>query len=241
MLQLEFKSSTPLHVQLKMLIEKKIAEGELTGQIPSERNFMDIYHVSRSTIREAINLLVREGVLEKRHGAGTFVSLKPIHQWLGNLTSTTEVIRQMGMRPGAKLITHYKLTPPSYIQEKTGFSEAYFVKRVRYADGVPIGVECHYYPIHIGKELSKYNLNDVTLYDIQQNELGILFAEADQTIGSGIIPNTDADLLEVPKQLHVLIAERLIKDYGGNTVEFEKAYYRSDMYNFHINLSRKFG
>lgn len=240
-MQLNYDSSMPLHVQLKSIIENKVAQGELTGQIPTERNFMEYYNVSRSTVREAINLLVREGVLEKRHGSGTFVSIKPIHQWLGNLTSTTEMIRQRGKKPGAKLIEHYKMTPETYIQEKAGFKEAFFIKRVRYADDMPIGVECHYYPVDIGEAIAKYDLNDTTLYEIEENELGILFAEASQVIGIGIIPDEEAVHLSIPKMSHVLVAERIIKNQKGDIVEFEKAYYRSDMFNFQINLSRKFG
>ncbi|SFD89987.1 transcriptional regulator, GntR family [Lentibacillus persicus] len=235
------ESSISLHVQLKRIIENQIANGELTGKIPTEREFMEHYNVSRSTVREAVSLLVREGILEKRHGSGTFVSIKPIQQWLGNLTSTSDMIRQMGRKPGAKLIEQYILTPPVYIQEKINLEKVYFIKRVRFADHIPIGIECHYYPVAIGEALAEYNLNDATLYEIQQNELGIWFADATQTIGSGIIPDEDADLLNVPKQLHVLVAERVIKDSDGSMVEFEKAYYRSDMYNFQIQLSRKLG
>ncbi|GAB3055731.1 GntR family transcriptional regulator [Virgibacillus ainsalahensis] len=240
-MRLDNQSSIPLHVQLKVIIEKQIANGDLKGKIPSERKYMEEYNVSRSTVREAVKLLVREGVLEKRHGSGTFVSLKPIHQWLGNLISTTEVIRQMGMKPGAKLIHQYKMTPPAYIQKQTGFDEAYFIKRVRYADDIAIGVESHYYPVSIGEALVQYDLNDATLYEIEEEELGILFAEASQTIGSGIVSDEDAQHLNVPVQSPVLIAERIIKDQEGSTIELEKAYYRSDLYNFQINLSRKFG
>lgn len=240
-MQLNYESSIPLHVQLKIIIEKQVMGGKLTEQIPSERNFIENYNVSRSTVREAINLLVREGVLEKRHGKGTFVLYKPIGEWLGNLTSTTETIRRMGMKPGAKLITHYKMTAPSYIYEQTGFHEVYFIKRVRYADDVPIGVECHYYPVYIGEALAQYDLNDSTLYEVEQNELGIWFAEASQTIGSGILSEEDAAYLNVPTRTGVLVAERIIKGTEGNVIELEKAFYRGDMYNFKINLSRKFG
>ncbi|GGK08819.1 GntR family transcriptional regulator [Lentibacillus kapialis] len=240
-MQLDHDNAIPLHVQLKAILEKQIADGKLNGQIPTERDFMEYYNVSRSTVREAVNLLVREGILEKRHGSGTFVSIKPIHQWLGNLTSTTELIRQMGMKPGAKLIDAYKMTPEAYIQEKTDFNDAFFIKRVRYADDIPIGVESHYYPLDIGEAIVKYDLNDTTLYEIEENELGILFAEASQVIGIDIIPDEEALHLNIPRMSHVLAAERVIKDYQGSTVEFEKAYYRSDMFNFQINLSRKFG
>lgn len=238
---LDFSNSIPLHIQLKDILEKKIVDVTLSGQIPSERQLMEEYNVSRSTVREAINLLVREGVLEKRHGKGTFVSLKPIHDWLGNLSSTTETIRNMGMKPGAKLITHYKTVPSTYVQEQTGFQEAYFIKRVRYADDIPLGVERHYYPIAIGEELIKYDLDDATLYDLVENELGIKFAEANQSISSGPLLKEDRGLLEIDPDTYVLIAERLIKNQDGNVIELEEAFYRSDMYSFKINLSRKFG
>src|SRR5699024_9478240 len=160
---LDPNNAIPLHIQLKELIETRITKGVFSEQIPSERKVMEKYNVSRSTVREAINLLVREGILEKRNVKGTFVSLKPIHDWLGNLTSTTETIRQMGMKPGAKLITHYPTTPTPYIQERTGFKTAYFIKRIRYADDIPIGIERHYYPVTIGEQLIKYDLDNATL------------------------------------------------------------------------------
>ncbi|MFD1038982.1 GntR family transcriptional regulator [Virgibacillus byunsanensis] len=238
---LDQKSYLPLHLQLKNKIEKQITDGEFLDQIPSEREFMNEYDISRSTVREAINLLVREGILEKRHGKGTFVSLKPLRDWLGNLSSTTETIRDMGMKPGAKLITHYKTTPPIHIQERTGFKEAYFIKRVRYANDIPIGVERHYYPIAIGEELIKYDLDNATLYDLVEHELGIQFAEADQTISSGQLLQEDLGYLDVPPHTNVLIAERIIKDQAGAIIEMEEAFYRSDMYMFKIKLSRKFG
>ena len=240
-MKLDQTSSMPLHIQLKDIIEKQVAERNLSDQIPSERQFMQEYNISRSTVREAINLLVRQGILEKRHGKGTFVSLKPIHEWLGNLSSTTETIRNIGMKPGAKLITHYKTIPSTYIQERTGFTEAYFIKRVRYADDIAIGVERHYYPIAIGEELIKYDLDNATLYDLVENELGIQFAEADQTISSGQMLQEDMVYLDVPANTNVLIAERIIKDQAGTVLEMEEAFYRSDMYSFKINLSRKFG
>lgn len=238
---LDQNNAIPLHIQLKELIEARVTNGIYSDQIPSERKFMEKYNVSRSTVREAINLLVQEGILEKRHGKGTFVSLKPIHDWLGNLSSTTETIRQMGMKPGAKLMTHHKMTPSTYIQERTGFEEAYFIKRVRYADDIPIGIERHYYPVAIGEELIQYDLDNATLYDLVENELGIQFAEANQTIKSGPLLNEDKGYLEIPPESHVLIAERVIKNQAGQIIEMEEAFYRSDMYTFKLNLSRKFG
>ena len=74
-----------------------------------------------------------------------------------------------------------------------------------------------------------------------KNELGIQFAHASQTISNGQLMNDDKDYLEIPPESYVLIAERTIRNQANETIEFEEAYYRSDMYSFTINLSRKHG
>src|SRR5690625_2099866 len=108
----------------------------------------------------------------------------------------------MGMKPGTKLITHNPTTQTPKIQERTGFETAYFIKRIRYADEIPIGIERHYYPTTIGEQLITYDLDNATLYDLVENELGIQFAEANQTIASGPLMNEDKDDLEIPPESH---------------------------------------
>ena len=234
-------SHTPLHIQLKNEIERQIIDGVYEGQIPSEREFMQQYDISRSTVREAIIALVREGILVKKHGKGTYVSIKPLHSWLGHLSSTTEVIRAMGMEPGAKLIEFHKVKPPQHVQHVTGFKEAFFLKRLRLANDIPIGLEQEYYPLYIGEQLAEYDLNEITLYDVIQRDLGIPFSEANQKINCGAIAKDDLAYLEVEEGVGILKAERIIKGQDKTIIEFEEAFYRSDMYSFELNLSRKFG
>ncbi|MGM8364312.1 GntR family transcriptional regulator [Virgibacillus sp. W0181] len=238
---LDKENHIPLHIQLKHEIEKQIVEGTLMDQIPSEREIMQKYDVSRSTVREAITLLVREGVLVKKHGKGTFVSLKPIQNWLGHLSSTTETIRRLGMEPGIQLIDFYKVPPPNYVKKITGFKEAFYLKRLRLANNMPIGLEQHYYPLSIGEPLADYDLNEITLYDVLEKSLGIQFAEANQKISSCAISEQDGAYLQIEPNTSVLKAERVIKDPTEDIIEYEEAYYRSDLYAFEINLSRKFG
>lgn len=236
---LDSKNPIPLHIQLKELIERKIFEGEYEDKIPSEREFMEQFSVSRSTVREAINQLVRDGVLEKKHGKGTFISFKPIQDWLGSLRSTTETIRGMGMKPGAKLIDHGIIEPNESVISLTNLNPAYFIKRIRYADEVPIAIENQYYPIEIGEKLLKYDLDHATLYDLLEKDLNIQFADAEQIITAGHFQKEDANYLQVPLSTCALIINRIIYDNEGDIIEYQEGFYRSDMYSFSINLSRK--
>lgn len=236
---LDYTNSIPLHVQLKEELEKKIYSGQYIEKIPSERELMDEYYVSRSTVRQSINQLVREGILIKKPGKGTFIALKPINDWLGSLSSTSEIVERMGMKPGAKLIKSEIKTVNKELSEKIGISKIYHFKRVRYANNIPIGIERHYYPIHLGEKLANFDLNKEAFYDLLEKELGVNTFECEQIIKAGKINRNDANLLNIDPESSILIAERKITDINHQFVEFELAYYRSDMYSFKINLSRK--
>lgn len=71
--------------------------------------------------------------------------------------------------------------------------------------------------------------------------LGIILAVAGQTISSGAFSDKDKENLELADGTNALIAERIIKDRNNEIIEMEKAFYRSDLYTFKLNLSRKFG
>ncbi|MFC3040697.1 GntR family transcriptional regulator [Virgibacillus xinjiangensis] len=236
---LDYNNSIPLYIQLKERLEQRITSGSYGPKIPSEREIMDEFYVSRSTVRQAVAELVKDGVLTRKPGRGTFVALKPIDDWLGSLSSTTETIERMGMRSGAKLLKSEIIELPDHLQKETGLSHAFHFKRLRYANHTPMGIENHYYPIELGEKINSYDLNEVTLYDLLETKLGINTFEADQVIKSSTPSREDAKLLGVSRHDSVLVTDRKLMDIHGSFVEFEHAFYRSDMYSFKIKLSRK--
>jgi len=200
---------------------------------------MEEYYVSRSTVRQSISQLVQEGILEIRRGKGTFVAVRPINDWLGNLSSTNETIKKMGMDPGAKLMRSEIVTLTDSLKNIIELNKVYFFERVRFANKVPIGIERHYYPIEIGEQLAEYDLNKRAFYDLLEKELGVISFEADQEIYSVSATKEDAKLLNIPLHSNLLNAKRKVTDVNGEFVEFEDAFYRADMYSFRIKLSRK--
>lgn len=240
-MELDVKSPLPLHVQLKNLLKNEILQGEFMDKIPSERELISRFEVSRSTVRKAISELVREGVLEKKHGKGTFISHRPVEEWLGNLSTYNEVIENMGMKPGTKLL--YQGVEPSTaeIEAALGTDKTYVIERLRFADKVPIAIEKQYYPLQIGLQLAKYDLNNAVLYDLLELSLGIKLWEAEQIISSALPAADEAKNLDIPETKGVLVTERITCDPDGNPVEYLKGVFREDMYAFRINLARRRG
>ncbi|NHM27458.1 GntR family transcriptional regulator [Desulfofundulus sp. TPOSR] len=235
-MSLDHDSPIPLHIQLKEILRREIEQGSYTEKIPSERELMSRFSVSRTTVREAVSALVREGILKKIHGKGTFISPQLINEWLGTIRSFTETIKMMGMKPGIRLLYH-GVESHSEIASILGVEKYYAIERLRFADDMPVAIERTYYPIEIGIKLANFDLNHVTLYDALES-IGIFLYEAEQKITAAQPTEQDAQLLGITPGTGVLAAERLSRDKQGNIVEYFSSIYRSDKYAFWIKLSR---
>lgn len=230
----------PLHLQLKDVLAGEIKGGVYKEKIPSERDLMDRFSVSRTTVREAISHLVQEGILEKIHGKGTFISQKPpVHEWLDSLNSLTHTVQKMGMTPGSKLLHTEIVSEPSHIADLLEVDSFYSIVRLRTADSTPIAVERHFYSKEIGNQLASYDLETSTIYDLLENELGIELVEAEQFISCKEVSIEDAKMLEVPTGSSVLCVERLITNANGEPIEYYTSNFRPDMYVFRIKTKRK--
>ncbi|ASN06107.1 GntR family transcriptional regulator [Virgibacillus necropolis] len=237
-MSLEFDGPVPLHVQLKQILRDEIMNGYYKKKIPSERELMEHYSVSRTTVRMAVSMLVHEGILEKSHGKGTFISNVPVQDWLGSFSSFTETVKNMGMKPGSKLLYYGKKSIPEKIKQVLEVEEFYLIERLRFADDIPMAIEKHYYSTEIGNELEKYDLDSAVLYDVLESSLGINLWKAKQSITSGQAIEQDSKCLDIPESSSVLLSERLIYDPNGKPIEFLKSIFRPDMYSFNIEMMR---
>ena len=85
--------NAPLYFQVEMDLRTKIIDGGFVPghQLPSERELVQSYKVSRLTIREAINRLAAQGLVIKKQGKGIFVAEKSADHMVGPLISSSEV------------------------------------------------------------------------------------------------------------------------------------------------------
>jgi GntR family transcriptional regulator len=154
---LEFTHGEPLPLQIARLLSEAIEAGQLEvgARLPSEPKLAEMFKVSRNTTREALRLLMAEGIVESRKGIGTFVRrasapVLPVGTGLEELTSTTRMIQAAGCTPGSR---DYELTvvaAPDEVARALGLDEgafAYRVTRVRLADERPVMLCVEYLPM----------------------------------------------------------------------------------------------
>lgn len=239
---LDHSSSVPLYHQLKDIFLRKISEKEWNPghKIPTENELIAQYKVSRTTVREAINELVHDGLLEKKQGRGTIVCHVKMEEKLGKLTGFAEEMEEKGLHPSAKLISAKKMKTSVNVQKKLGLTSdenILAIRRIRLADGEPIAIENSYWPEEIGDMLLKNDLESAAFYQIIENQ-GIPLKEADEFISATAATKEEADWLGVPEDSPLLQMERIVYSVSGIPVEFTRTKYRSERYTYRVHLSR---
>lgn len=236
----DLESPVPYHFQIKDVLKQEIADGLYDEKIPSERELIVRFSVSRTTIREAINHLVHEGILEKIHGKGTFISKsKQVHEWLHTINSLTDTIKRMGMQPSSRLLLNQPRNVSEHISQYMNSADLHLIKRLRTADSMPIAIEYHYYHPALGEALSAFDLNTITIYEVIENELNIVMDEAEQSITCKPILADDAKQLEIEQGTNVLYVDRLIKDAGGKPIEYYTSVVKPEMYVFRLKMKKQ--
>lgn len=101
-----FEGELPLYQQLVELLKEEIHVGRYKqGQkLPTELELCKLYHVSRNTVRSALQQLEKENLLLRQQGKGTFVSKKKYNHHIVPARSFTDMCREIGCKPDAKVI-----------------------------------------------------------------------------------------------------------------------------------------
>lgn len=151
---------SPVYIQIHNQLRSNIENGKWhVGQkIPAERELATEFGVSRMTLRQAIQTLVDEGVLERRVGSGTFVANRKVQEKMSGVTSFTELMQAIGKVPSSKTISYHLTIPSESEAEKLKLKSGERVlrmERVRYGSKVPICYEVATIPAALIKNFSK--------------------------------------------------------------------------------------
>jgi GntR family transcriptional regulator len=209
--------------------------------IPSERRLSSELGVSRLTLRAALDDLVRDGYLERRHGSGTFVSEPKIAQQL-TLTSFSEDMRRRGMTAGSRTIelreTHAGAAVGRALKVSPDARVA-LIRRLRLADGEPMALETLHVPAALVPGLTRELLEDASFYELLERRYGVVVESGVQSIEPTVTNEEESELLGVPLHSPAFLFERTSRTSDGETVEFVRSLYRGDRYRLVAELSQR--
>jgi GntR family transcriptional regulator len=218
---------------LGMLDELQVGDA-----LPSERRLATDLGVSRPTLRAVIDELVREGLLLRRHGSGTYVAEPKIALPL-TMTSFSEDMARRGMRPSSRVVSFELQSAGAKLGQRLQISpvdEVWVITRLRLADDETMAIEWLHAPHRLLPGLRREELSTHSFYELLRVRRGIVIASGTQTIEPTVTSPEEAELLSVPVHSPAFLFERTTRSEQGEVVEFVRSVYRGDRYRLVTEL-----
>jgi GntR family transcriptional regulator len=231
----------PAYKRIQSAIRRRIDSGRLKpgDVVDSERELARIHSVSLMTARHALAELAREGVVERKHGSGTFVSLPKVH--FNKLLSYTEQMASLGLIARSRVVSSSIVNREHDIAARLGLasnSRLVRVERIRTAGDEPVAHEVCYLSADEFPALMDAPLDHTSLFAILERDCGIELAYADEEIDATHADHRIADLLCIARGTPLLRIRQLIFSTKGRATVYVSGLYRSGRHTLRIRRFR---
>ena len=208
--------------------------------LPGEKKLAAEYRVARMTIRKAVDLLVDDGLVVRRHGSGTYVARKDVHHETSSLTGLTEVLHKQGKEVVSRVLAFELMPAPPAIASLLRIKideRIYFSQRIRYVDDKPLMLEDSYMPLKLFRNLSLSHLEG-SKFDYIENECGIIISGNYETLTPVLADTQLARLMNVPEETPLLRITSLSYSDNGEFLNYSVMFRNASEYKVDYHLRR---
>lgn len=235
-------SPIPLYYQLYRLLLDKVDSGEWKpgDLISSEKALSEQHGLSRITIRQTLQLLVTDGYLYRQRGRGTFVAAPKVQHGPEGIFGLTGYLHAHGYKAGWRLLALEQVMPPQRVKEnlQLGDDETVLeIRRFRLADDTVIGLHRAFVPYPLADEIEEeYLTQGESSLHYMEECMKLPLGISNRTIGSIPATEEEATALEVEVGFPLLLIRRTTIGADGRPVEYLRAVYRGDRFEYHLQL-----
>ena len=236
------KKSEHLYLQLAETLMSQIREGTYAdgSLLPSERELCEQYHLSRTTVRQALQVLNRKGYTKSSRGKGTVAIQPQIRQELNSIYSFDEDMRKLGRTPETRILDFLEVKASGTIATALSVAEGtpvYRIMRLRLADGEPMLLETNYLLCSRFPGIALQEVEGHSLYQMLNARYGLNITVAEETFEPILMRSMEASLFgTAPHTLGMLIERIAYED--GVAVELSKSVSPSSKFKPHVVLKR---
>jgi GntR family transcriptional regulator len=239
-------SPLPLYAQLESILADEIAAGTFSpgSRLPNEEHLVERYAVSRTTVRQTIQNLVRRGLVEIRRGKGTFVLTPKITQELTELSGFVEDMQSLGRQASARLLGKETVPANESVARQLAINAGtpvVRIQRVRLADNSPLSFDETYLPREIGERILENDLETEPIFSLLEQKYDTPLLEAEYRLEAVSADTTAARALGITAGSPIFLIERTSYTTGHQPIDYEKLYYRGDHIRFVTRLARRPG
>jgi GntR family transcriptional regulator len=240
--QLSSDARLPLYQRLRDQLAQQIANNRWRpGEaIPTEAVLSAEYCLSTGTVRKAIDMLVKDNILERQQGRGTFIR-RP--QFQSSLFRFFRFQTAAGERqvPESRILSIEPMTAPSAVAQALSLapeSPVIRLMRLRLLDAQPVLAEEIWLPRIQFQALLDLDLGQQgpLLYPIYEEFCGQVIAYAEETLTADLVSEVHARLLQIPVNSPVVVIERLARNYAGQPLEWRRSRGHASHFRYSVEI-----
>lgn len=229
-----------LYLEIYRQILSDIKDGTFARNqpLPAERVLCDKYHVSRHTLRTALELLNQAEIIYTMPGAGTFIQPTFLTQSLTQFYSFSNALKKDNITITNHIVSYTMHTVDEKLARKTGHpvgSAVHELVRLRSAHGEPLMLETSYLPISRFSSLDIDHLESGSLYDFLTVTYGFEIQNARETLRPVMPLPLEKELLQISGTIPCILLERFTYE-NSLCAEYTKSIVRGDKYMFSVTL-----
>lgn len=225
----------PLYARIAAEIRQAIAAGQFPpgAKIPSEPELALRYRVGRPTVRQATQLLVTEGSLERRRGSGTYVRGPETAVDLFSLGGTLDALSRSGAAIESSLVGEpIRVWSALDVDAPLPTGEAYWLRRVSKVNAAPVLLEEIYLSVDVFTGFPRFAQAHQSLSALARDHYGLRVEAVDQKFRVGALGPVRAELLSADANAAVLVVERTIHFTSAPGAVFSVLYCLTDHAEF---------
>ncbi|HBY99283.1 MAG: GntR family transcriptional regulator [Ardenticatenaceae bacterium] len=243
---IERDSPVPLYYQIQQTLLEMVESGMLKpgDEVPTEKELVEQFEVSRATVRRALDELVRQGYITRQQGRGTYVSVKLEDTRSERLRGFLEDVRERGLDVGCEILFNGSVPAPprvARVLQRGEDQRAYLIRRVGIVEGEPMGLAEVWLAVDdevdtTRQELAQYQLLYTYVERLFADRYGIRLVSGEKTLQATVATPEDAALLHTEPGAPLLLVQVVIYSSTGKPVVFIKTLYRGDRYVYATKL-----
>lgn len=232
-------SPVPRYAQLADLLRGRIARGHWRpgDRLPTLDELMREFDVARVTVRQAVELLSRDGLLSAQQGRGTFVTAVPEVPRRLRLQTTLKALAEVYRhdRPQLTLLDEASAAPALAPADGKPAARYHFMRRVHSRDDVPYCVISIYLDHRIFR-MAPARFRRETVVPVLLDLTRVKIARANQTLVVSTADVEVAGLLGIPVNSPVADVRRVCVDPAGTVIYVGLVTYRGDFVRLEMDL-----
>ena len=232
--------SSSKYETLKTVLRQRVAGMGPGERLPSEAELCRTYNISRTTVRKALDDLIREGLVHSMQGKGTFTtSHKFSSNWVQYSRGFAADMADHGVNITRRMLA--RTTEPAgedvaqALQIMNGTAVVKFI-RLRYAGEQPYDIVTNYLPLHLFPDIEGVEWPENSLYSLLRLHYGVQLGRGVRTVEADLCTTEEARLLGIRPKSPVLVLNSTMYDVHGYPVEYGIARQRADRARLVINV-----